>query len=788
MLWLPDVDSPGPGRPRRLNVVATPTATDPVCGMTVSVEAPERAVFDGKGYFFCCAGCRAKFERDPRAYLQKSPHAAGPAPEAHDGAPGGWTCPMHPEVIRDRPGACPLCGMALEPRHATAGSDAPNPELADMTRRFWIGAALSAPLMVIGMLPLGAAGPWVAFALATPVVVWDGYPFFARAVASIANRHANMFTLIGLGVAVSYLTSVVALLAPQLFGTAAGDGHLPLYFEPAAVIVTLVALGQVLELRARHRTGAAIRALLDLAPPRARRLGPAGEEEIALAEVRPGDHLRVRPGEKVPVDGRVLEGESAVDESMLTGEPLPVAKAPGDPLVGGTVNGTGALVMAAERVGADTVLARIVKLVGDAQRTRAPLQSLADAVAAWFVPAVVAVAAVAFAVWATVGTAPRLPHALVAAVSVLIIACPCALGLATPMSVMVATGRAAAAGVLFRDAEALQGLQEVDALLVDKTGTLTEGRPRLAWAAATSGHAENDVLRLAASLERASEHPLAPAIVAAAETRSLATGGAIDVQALAGRGLRGRVEGRAVAVGNQRLLAELGVDAGTASDLLVQQQPGQTVVFVTVDGALAGALAVADAVKAGARETLAALRADGLRVVMLTGDTRATAIAVGQAVGIDDVIAEVLPDDKAGAVARLQAQGRKVAMAGDGINDAPALAKANVGIAMGTGADVALESAAITLLHGDLAGILRARRLSRATVANIKQNLFFAFVYNVLGVPIAAGALVPLFGWQPSPELAAAAMAASSVSVIGNALRLRRVRLDDRAPLRAART
>ncbi|MES1205117.1 MAG: heavy metal translocating P-type ATPase, partial [Pseudomonadota bacterium] len=590
-----------------------PTDKDPVCGMMVPVDAPERATFEGHTYVFCCPGCRAKFEKDPRAYLLPDAATSGPSPAPVRAASvdGAWTCPMHPEVIRDRPGACPLCGMALEPRHPGAAGDAPNPELADMTRRFWIGAALSAPLMVLGMLSLGAAGPWIAFALATPVVVWGGYPFFARAVASVANRHANMFTLIGLGVAVSYLTSVVALFAPGLFAQTAREahGHLPLYFEPAAVIVTLVALGQVLELRARQRTGAAIRALLDLAPPRARRLGPGGEEEIALADVHPGDRLRVRPGEKVPVDGRVLEGESAVDESMLTGEPLPVAKAGGDRLVGGTVNGTGALVMAAERVGGDTVLARIVKLVGEAQRTRAPIQSLADAVAAWFVPAVVAVAAVAFVVWATAGPPPRLAHALVAAVSVLIIACPCALGLATPMSIMVATGRGAAAGVLFRDAEALQSLQEVDTLLVDKTGTLTEGRPRLAWVAAAAGHADAEVLRLAAALERASEHPLAPAIVAAADARGLASAGAGDVQALAGRGLRGRVDGRAVAVGNQRLLAELGVDAAAAPALLARQQPGETVVFVAVDGALAGTLAVADAVKPGAREILADLRA-----------------------------------------------------------------------------------------------------------------------------------------------------------------------------------
>ncbi len=772
-----DTHPPGapPAAPRRLKVVGAAAAKDPVCGMAVSADAPERAVFDGQTFVFCCGGCRAKFEKDPRAYLSGAP----PPPKAPAGASGEWTCPMHPEVVRDRPGACPLCGMALEPRHPAPAESAPNPELADMTRRFWIGAALSAPLMALGMVPLSAAGPWLAFALATPVVLWGGRPFFARAVASIANRHANMFTLIGLGVAVSYLFSLVALLAPGAFPPSLRDarGRVPLYFEPAAVIVTLVALGQVLELRARQRTGAAIRALLNLAPPRALRVGAGGEQEVALAEVHPGDRLRVRPGEKVPVDGRVVEGDSAVDESMLTGEPMPVAKGPGDRLVGGTVNGTGALLMTAERVGRDTVLARIVKLVAEAQRSRAPIQRLADVVAGWFVPSVVAVAALAFAIWAAAGAPPRLPHALIAAVSVLIIACPCALGLATPMSIMVASGRGARAGVLFRDAEALQTLHAVDTLLVDKTGTLTEGRPRLVWVAAAPGHDEADVLRLAASVERASEHPLAAAIVSAAQAQGLALAPAAEVRALGGRGVRGQVGGQVVAVGNRRLLDELNVRADGAAQLALRRQEGETVAFVAAGGVLAGALAVADAVKPGAPQVIAALRAEGLRVVMLTGDARATAEAVGQAVGVDEVIAEVLPEDKAAAVARLQAAGHKVAMAGDGLNDAPALAKADVGIAMGTGADVALESAGVTLLHGDLSGILRARRLSRATLANVKQNLFFAFVYNALGVPIAAGALYPLFGWQPSPELAAAAMAASSVSVIGNALRLQRLRL-----------
>jgi Cu+-exporting ATPase len=747
------------------------TARDPVCGMMVSLDAPERATFDGKTYVFCCPGCRAKFEKDPAAYLSPSgPPKPAPAPAA---AGGVWTCPMHPEVRRDKPGDCPLCGMALEPVEPAAGAQ-PNPELADMSRRLWIGAALSAPLMLLGMLPLGGAGPWVALALATPVVLWGGRPFFARGVASVANRHANMFTLIGLGVAVAYGYSLVALLAPGLFPASVrgADGRPPLYFEPAAVIVTLVALGQVLELRARQRTGSAIRALLDLAPPRAVRVGPAGDQEIPLADVRVGDRLRVRPGEKLPVDGKIVEGASAVDESMLTGEPIPVEKRAGDAVVGGTVNGSGALVMVAERVGGDTVLARIVKLVGEAQRSRAPIQQLADVVAGWFVPAVIAVAIIAAVVWAVAGAPPRLAHALVAAVSVLIIACPCALGLATPMSIMVATGKAATVGVLFRDAQALQTLQAVDTLLVDKTGTLTEGKPRLAWVAAAAGHDEAAILRLAASVERASEHPLAPAIVRGAEGRGLALAQASNVEALAGRGVRGHADGRAVAVGNARLLSELGIDPLMAEPLVVRRE-AETIAFVVIDGVLAGAVAVADAVKPRAAEIVSALRADGLRVVMLTGDARATAEAVGRAVGADEVISEVLPADKAAAVARLQSAGHKVAMAGDGINDAPALAKADVGIAMGTGTDVALESAGVTLLHGDLAGILRARRLSRATLTNIKQNLFFAFVYNALGVPIAAGALVPVFGWQPSPELAAAAMALSSVSVIGNALRLR---------------
>ena len=770
-------------------MVAEAKERDPVCGMTVSSSVPERASLDGRTYFFCCAGCRTKFEQEPGAYLgvDRAGSEARPVPPAQAAAAvsaeGGWTCPMHPEVRRDGPGDCPICGMALEPIAPKAASDA-NPELADMTRRFWVSAALTLPVVALAMAKVeGSWVPWVEAILAAIVVMWGGEIFFGRAVASLGNRRWNMFTLIGLGVAVSYGYSLTVLAFPDLMQPLLRDSKAapPVYFEAAATIVTLVLLGQVLELGARQRTGAAIRALIDLAPKRALRIRPdGGDEEVPLGEVVVGDRLRVRAGEKIPVDGRVLEGESAVDESMITGEPIPAAKAPGDRLVGATLNGTGALVMRAERVGRETLLAQIVRLVGEAQRSRAPIQRMADVVSGVFVPVVVGAAIVAFLAWALVGPAPRLPHALLAAVSVLIIACPCALGLATPMSILVATGKAATAGVLFKSAEALEVLHKVDTIVLDKTGTLTEGKPELVSVdvAAAGADGEATLLRLAASLERASEHPLAAAIVRGAAGRGIALVEATGVETLAGRGVRGRVEGRAVALGNARLLAELGVDVGDAAagaDEL--RAAGQTVAFVAVDGRLAGVLGLADPIKVGAAEVIAALRADGLRTVMLTGDGRVTAQAVGRAVGIDEIVAEVLPTDKAAIIAKFQAEGRVVAMAGDGINDAPALARAQVGIAMGTGSDVALESAGVTLLKGDLRGILRARRLSRLTLANIKQNLAFAFLYNALGVPIAAGVLYPFFGLLLTPEMAAAAMALSSVSVVGNALRLRTKRI-----------
>ena len=765
-------------------MVAAATERDPVCGMTVSAGAPERASFERRTYFFCCAGCRAKFEATPRAYVPLDvdpsggvpPPAHAPAPVGAEGE-AGWTCPMHPEIRRARPGDCPICGMALEPLAPAGASDA-NPELADMTRRFWVSAALTVPVVALAMASMeGPWVPWVEAILAGIVVMWGGQVFFARALASLGNRRWNMFTLIGLGVGVSYGYSLIVLAFPDLMQPLlrGSKAAAPVYFEAAATIVTLVSLGQVLELRARHRTGAAIRALLDLSPKRALRIRPdGGDEEVLLGEVAVGDRLRVRAGEKIPVDGRVLEGESAVDESMITGEPIPAAKGPGDRLVGATLNGTGALVMRAERVGRETLLAQIVRLVGEAQRSRAPIQRMADVVSGVFVPAVVGAAVVAFLAWALVGPAPRLPHALLAAVSVLIIACPCALGLATPMSILVATGKAATAGVLFKSAEALEVLQEVDTIVLDKTGTLTEGKPELVSVAVTGADNETTLLRLAASLERASEHPLAAAIVRGAAARGVALGEATGVETLPGRGVRGRVDGRAVALGNARLLAELGVDSGATSTRADElRAAGQTIAFVVVDGRLAGVLGLADPIKAGAAEVIAALRAEGLRTVMLTGDGRVTAEAVGRAVGIDEIVAEVLPAEKAAVIAKLQAEGRVVAMAGDGINDAPALARAQVGIAMGTGSDIALESAGVTLLKGDLGGLLRARRLSRLTIANIKQNLAFAFLYNALGVPIAAGLLYPLFRLQLTPEIAAAAMALSSVSVVGNALRLR---------------
>ncbi len=745
---------------------------DPVCGMTVDpASARYHTEHAGKPYYFCGARCLDRFTAAPERFLAPAPPVAA----------GRWTCPMHPEIVRDRPGSCPICGMALEPMTPTG--DEANPELADMTRRFWVAAALSVPLLVLAMggdflafLPMRAA-VWLQLALATPAVLWGGAPFFRRGWDSLRNRRLNMFTLIALGTGVAYVYSLVAALLPGLFPPSfrMPDGGVPLYFEAASVIVALVLLGQVLELRARAQTGSAIRALLDLAPKSARLVKDDGREEnIALDAVVPGMRLRVRPGEKVPVDGIVVEGHSAVDESMLTGEPVPVEKRPRDPVTGATLNTTGSFVMRAERVGSDTLLARIVAMVAAAQRSRAPIQRLADTVSGWFVPAVVLVAAATFIAWSLLGPPPAMGFALVNSIAVLIIACPCALGLATPMSIMVGTGRGARAGVLVRDAEALELMEKIDTLVVDKTGTLTEGKPRLTAATALGDFDERDLLRLAASLERASEHPLAAAIVAGAEARGLALAAPSEFHAEAGKGAFGVVEGRRIAVGNAALLSSLGIDPdGLPERADALRRDGHGAMLVAIDGEPAGLLAVADPIKPNAREALAALRNAGIRVVMLTGDSRMTAEAVARRLGIEEGVAEVLPDEKAAAVKRLQDQGRFVAMAGDGINDAPALAQAQVGIAMGTGADVAMESAAVTLVKGDLQGILRARRLSRATMRNIRQNLFFAFVFNALAVPIAAGVLYPFTGLLLNPMIASAAMSLSSVAVVTNALRLR---------------
>jgi Cu+-exporting ATPase len=764
-----------------------------VCGMEVDpARTPHRYDHQGRTYFFCSASCRERFAAGPSRFLKSDPApvpvpvpAPVPAP-VRDSAPT-WTCPMHPEVVSDRPGSCPICGMALEPR-AAAGHDADDPELRSMTRRLWVSAPLAAAVLflamgghVAGALVSPHRAPWLELALATPVVLWGGWPFFERMARSLISRRLNMFTLIGIGVGTAYAYSVVAAAAPGLFPASLRDAHgrVGVYFEAAAVIVVLVLVGQVLELRARQRTGTAIRALLELVPPVARRLETDGSEsDVPLEQVAVGDRLRIRPGEKVPVDGVVLEGTSAVNESMITGEPIPVEKAPGAPLTAGTINGTGSLVLRAERVGADTLLAQIVRVVGEAQRSRAPIQRLADRVAAWFVPAVVAVAAVTFAVWALAGPEPRLAYAVVNAVAVLIIACPCALGLATPMSVMVAVGRGAQQGVLVRRAEALERLEAVDTLVIDKTGTLTEGRPRLAEVAVVDGMDRAALLRLAASLERASEHPLAEAVVegALAEGRDLR-----PVQEFAsypGRGVSGSVDGRRVLLGNRALMEEHGIDAAVLSGRAeTMRAGGHTVMLAAVDGRPAGLIAVHDPVKPGAREALAALKADGVRVVMVTGDNRTTAQAVARELGIEQVQAEVLPEHKRRVVQDLQSGGHRVAMAGDGINDAPALAQADVGLAMGTGTDVAIESAGITLLGGDLRGVLRARRLGQATLRNIRQNLFFAFAYNALGVPLAAGALYPFLGLLLSPMFAGAAMSLSSVSVIVNALRLKKAKL-----------
>jgi Cu+-exporting ATPase len=781
---------PGPAAP------ATPSAApvkDPVCGMTVDpAKAAGSFEYQGQTYHFCSKSCLTKFQQNPEAYLVGDV----PKPATVTVAPAGkaapdtrvYTCPMDPEVRQIGPGACPKCGMALEPVDASL-DDTANPELEDMTRRFRWSLALTAPIflvMVSDMLPgqplgqwlPGRAITWAQFLLATPVVLWGGWPFFVRGWASIVNRHLNMFTLIALGVGAAYGFSVVATLAPGLFPHSfRGHGNaVAVYFEPAAVIVVLVLLGQVLELRARSQTSSAIRRLLGLTPTTARRVGTDGvESDVPLEHVEVGDRLRVRPGERVPVDGVVDEGVTTVDESMVTGEPIPVEKADGSKVTGGTVNGTGTFVMRAERVGTDTLLAQIVRLVGEAQRSRAPIQRLADTVSGWFVPIVVLVSIVTFIVWALVGPDPRMAFALVNAVAVLIIACPCALGLATPMSIMVGTGRGAELGVLLRNAEALELMEQVDTLVVDKTGTLTEGRPTLTTVAPQAGFDEGDLLRLVASLERVSEHPLADAIVKGAQGRGIATVDVTDFQSITGKGVTGTVDGRRVAVGNVRLLADLGADtAGLLADADERRQRGETVVLVAIDGRPAGLVGVADRIKPTTVEAIRELHAEGLRIVMLTGDSRVTAEAVAREVGIDQVEAEVLPEQKVAVVKRLQAEGRKVAMAGDGINDAPALAQAHVGIAMGTGTDVAMESAGVTLVQGDLRGIVRARRLSRATMKNIRQNLFFAFIYNTLGVPLAAGVLYPVFGILLSPVIASAAMTFSSVSVIGNALRLRR--------------
>ena len=811
---------------------------DPVCGMTINrVKAVGSLEFRGRTYFFCSVSCLEKFRLHPEKYTvtskvetEVSPPSRSherpaettktPAeytcpmhPEVRQQGPGTcpkcgmalepvevtltastkteYVCPMHPEVVRDKPGPCPICGMALEPRVATLQDDG-NPELKDMTRRFWVSLALSLPVFLISMSEMIPGQPlqhavsaqvlaWVQFALATPVVIWGGWPFFERGWSSLLNRNLNMFTLIAMGTGTAYIYSVIATLFPNIFPeTFRGHGsEVAVYFEAAAVITTLVLLGQVLELKARSQTSSAIKALLGLAPKSARILRQDGsEEDIALDRVVPGDRLRVRPGERVPVDGIVQEGSSSVDESMITGESIPVQKALGNRITGGTVNGTGSLVILAERVGSETLLAQIVRMVSEAQRSRAPIQRLADRVSSYFVPAVILFAILTFIIWSLVGPEPRLTHALVNAVAVLIIACPCALGLATPMSIMVGTGHGATVGVLIKNAQALELLEKVDTLVVDKTGTLTVGKPWVLSVIAQPGQSDLEMLRFAASLERGSEHPLAAAIITAAQDRGLELQDATDFRSVTGKGVTGTFAGQKVVLGNQHLVQELGLDfttlLGQAETL---RRDGQTVMFIAIDGKPVGLLGTADPIKDSSREAVRGLHAEGIRIIMLTGDNRTTAESVARKLEIDEVEAEVLPEQKSAVVKRLQEQGRVVAMAGDGVNDAPALAQAHVGIAMGTGTDVAMESAAITLVKGDLQGIMRARKLSRATMGNIRQNLFFAFIYNVLGVPIAAGALYPIFGILLSPMIAAAAMTFSSVSVITNALRLRKLSL-----------
>ncbi len=804
----------------------TTQLTDPVCGMTVTPASEHHFVYKDIDYYFCCSGCQQKFAADPDSYLK--PHESAPSladasdqtfvcpmcPEVRQQGPGAcpscgmalepeavrvpltrseYTCPMHPEVIQDAPGNCPKCGMALEPRTITV--EEKNAELLDMTRRFWVSTALALPVFFLamtvdmfpGLLPAGLSmksAQWIQFMLATPVVLWGGWPFFVRGVQSLRTRNLNMFTLIALGVAVAWSYSVVALLLPGVFPPVMqhADGTVAVYFEAAAVIVALVLLGQVMELRARSQTNSAIKLLLGLAPSTARRVAADGSEtDIPLQQVHPGDVLRVRPGEKIPVDGIVTDGNSSVDESMVTGEPIAIEKSAGAAVIGATINGTGSLLMRAEKVGADTLLAQIVHMVSEAQRSRAPIQKLADVVAGYFVPAVIAIAVLAFIAWNLWGPEPRLAHAIVNAVAVLIIACPCALGLATPMSIMVGTGRGAMLGVLIKNAEALETLEKVDTLVVDKTGTLTEGKPELVSVEALNGFTETQVLQLAASLERASEHPLAEAIVGGATARGLSFSDTDDFASITGKGVTGTIDNKAVALGNLQLLETLNIDSAELDTLTRQAETGRsaahTVMFVVIDGQPAGLLAVADPIKDSTPEAIRELHAAGIKIVMLTGDSRTTANAVADTLNIDRVEAEVLPEQKADIVKQLQAAGHIVAMAGDGINDAPALAQAHVGIAMGTGTDVAMESAGVTLVKGDLRGIVRARHLSRAVMRNIRQNLFFAFIYNSLGVPIAAGVLYPVFGLLLSPMLAAVAMSFSSVSVISNSLRLRHTRL-----------
>lgn len=760
------------------------TAIDPVCGMTVDpAKTAHHAAHGGTDYHFCSAGCLAKFTADPAKYLSDDLRAEA------DAAPGAmWTCPMHPEIRRDGPGTCPICGMALEPEELSL-DDAPNPELVDFTRRFWVSAVLAVPLLILTMgsellglhLVSPAASPWLQLALTAPIVLWAGWPFFARGWTSLVTRKLNMFTLIAIGVGAAFLYSLVATLAPGLFPQAFRmHGMVPVYYEAAGVVVALVLLGQVLELRARAATGKAIRALLNLAPKTARRINADGTEtDVPLSEVHAGDRLRVRPGEAVPVDGIVIDGRSSVDESMLTGEPLPVAKEAASALTGGTVNGTGSLVMEAQAVGADTMLSRIVRMVAEAQRSRAPIQAVADRISGWFVPLVIAIAIASFAVWSLVGPEPRMGHALLNAIAVLIIACPCALGLATPMSIMVATGRGAHAGVLVKHAEALQAFEKVDTLVIDKTGTLTEGKPKLVGIETLGGIAENDLLGLTAAVEARSEHPLAHALVTAAKELALELGEPQDFVVQVGLGVSANIDGRAVVIGNAAQMQRIGVDAAPLHEAAeARRREGAGVMLIAVDGNLAGLVAVADPIRENARTSIEALRKQGLRVIMLTGDNPTTAQVVADSVGgLDGVHAELKPEDKARIVSELKAAGAKVAMAGDGINDAPALAAADVGLAMGTGTDVAIESAGITLTKGDLAAVVRARALAKATMGNIRQNLFFSFLFNGIGVPVAAGVLYPVSGILMSPMFAGAAMALSSFTVVMNALRLNRVKL-----------